>query len=81
MAGRYHYFRLHPFSLAELTGKIMVPPIFTEIPISSHNQEDAFSALDIFGGFPEPFLKQNLRTLRRWQNEKIDRLFREDIRD
>ncbi len=81
MAGRYHYFRLHPFSLAELTVKITVPPIFTEIPISSRNQKDAFSALDMFGGFPEPFLKQNMRTLRRWQNEKIDRLFREDIRD
>ena len=81
MAGRYHYFRLHPFSLAELTGKITVPPIFTKIPVSSRNHEDAFSSLDMFGGFPEPFLKQNMRTLRRWQNEKIDRLFREDIRD
>jgi hypothetical protein len=38
-------------------------------------------ALDKFGVFPEPFLKQNTRILRRWHNEKIDRLFREDIRD
>jgi predicted AAA+ superfamily ATPase len=35
--------------------------------------------LDIFGGFPEPFMKQNKRHLRRWHNEKIERLFREDI--
>ena len=37
--------------------------------------------LIIFGGFPEPFIKQNSRTLRRWHNEKVDRMFREDIRD
>jgi predicted AAA+ superfamily ATPase len=37
--------------------------------------------LIIFGGFPEPFIKQNTRTLRRWHNEKVDRMFREDIRD
>jgi hypothetical protein len=34
-----------------------------------------------FGGFPEPLLKQSNRTLRRWHNEKLERLFKEDIRD
>jgi hypothetical protein len=34
-----------------------------------------------FGGFPEPFISENTRTLRRWHNEKLERLFREDIRD
>ncbi len=34
-----------------------------------------------FGGFPEPLLKQSTRTLRRWQKERIERFFREDIRD
>ena len=34
-----------------------------------------------FGGFPHPLLKQSERELRRWQNERIDRLFKEDIRD
>ena len=38
-------------------------------------------ALERFGGFPEIFLKQNTRALRRWHNEKTERLFREDIRD
>ena len=81
MAGRYHYYRLHPFSMAELTGKIPAVSIFNEIKINSQNEKDAFSSLDRFGGFPEPFLKQNMRTLRRWHNQKNDRLFREDIRD
>ena len=34
-----------------------------------------------FGGFPEPFLAQSVRTLRRWQKERLDRFFREDVRD
>ena len=34
-----------------------------------------------FGGFPEPLFKQNTRFLRRWHNEKNERLFREDIQD
>ena len=34
-----------------------------------------------FGPFPEPFLSQNTRTLKRWQRERMDRFLREDIRD
>jgi predicted AAA+ superfamily ATPase len=81
MLGRYHYYRLHPFSLAELIGNISVPEIMKEISIRSGSEKDIFEALDTFGGFPEPFLKQNMRVLRRWHNEKTERLFREDIRD
>ena len=39
------------------------------------------AALMQFGGFPEPFLKASTRTLRRWQNERFERFFREDVRD
>jgi predicted AAA+ superfamily ATPase len=70
MLGRYHYYRLHPFSLAELIGNISVPEIMKEISIRSGSEKDIFEALDTFGGFPEPFLKQNMRVLRRWHNEK-----------
>jgi predicted AAA+ superfamily ATPase len=34
-----------------------------------------------FGGFPEPLLARSERTLRRWQRERFDRVFREDIRE
>ena len=81
MQGRYHYYRLHPFSMAELTGRHGVPAIFEELSLSSRSERDMLLSLDKFGGFPEPFIKQNERTLRRWQNDKNDRLFREDIRD
>lgn len=81
MLGRYHYYRLHPFTLAEVVGKKSGPDVLKEIPIRSQNDQELFSSLDRFGGFPEPFLKQNTRVLRRWHSEKVDRLFREDIRD
>jgi len=81
MLGRYHYYRLHPFSLAEALGKFDVPGIFREIPIRSTGQRDVLGALDKFGGFPDLFVKQNTRTLRKWHRDRNNRLFKEDIRD
>ncbi|MEI7974314.1 MAG: DUF4143 domain-containing protein, partial [Bdellovibrio sp.] len=34
-----------------------------------------------FGGFPEPFHKESPRFLKRWQNELIERIVREDVND
>jgi predicted AAA+ superfamily ATPase len=81
MLGRYHYYRLHPFTLAEAVGRTSIPEVMKEIPIPSKSEREIFQALNKFGGFPEPFIKQNSRVLRRWHNEKTERLFREDIRD
>ncbi|MBI2606468.1 MAG: ATP-binding protein [Deltaproteobacteria bacterium] len=64
LLGRYHYYRLHPFSLAE-------------VGHSRSNLESLFK----FGGFPEPFLKQSERALRRWHMERLHRLVRIDLRD
>lgn len=81
LQGRYHYYRLHPFSVAELSDIAAVPTILKEIEIPTKSAKEDFLALNHFGGFPEPLLRQNARTLRRWHNEKHNRLFREDIRD
>ena len=43
--------------------------------------DDILDALMRFGGFPEPFLAQSVRTHRRWQKERLDRVVREDVRD
>ena len=81
LQGRYHYYRLHPFSVAELSDITAVPTILKEIEIPTKSAKEDFLALSHFGGFPEPLLRQNARTLRRWHNEKHNRLFREDIRE
>ncbi|MEE9450703.1 MAG: DUF4143 domain-containing protein, partial [Ignavibacteriaceae bacterium] len=81
LQGRYHYYNLHPFSLAEMPNieNNFLP--LEELPIHSNYYLNEFEVLLKFGGFPEVLLKQNSRALRRWHNEKLERLFREDIRD
>ncbi len=79
LQGRYHYYRLHPFTLAELIGSKSVLVPFKEIEISELASSPELDALLDFGGFPEPLFKQSVRFLRRWHNEKIERMFRDDI--
>jgi predicted AAA+ superfamily ATPase len=67
LMGRYHYWRLHPFTLDEIPEGI--------------SPDDAFKRLMIVGGFPEPFLDNNEREARRWRRERFNRVLREDIRD
>ncbi|MBI5614085.1 ATP-binding protein [Candidatus Gottesmanbacteria bacterium] len=83
LMGRYHYYRLHPFSSAEVLGIQPKITVSKELifPTSSRSTTRVFADLLEFGGFPEPFLKKNQQTLRRFHNERVDRLIREDIRD
>ncbi len=81
LQGRYHYYRLHPLSLSEVSGIHPNIEIHKELSIHSKYFYDCFLQLDKFGGFPEPFMHQSEKTLRRWHNEKIERMFREDILD
>lgn len=81
LQGRYHYYRLHPFTLAEIEGIAGAYSVLGELTLDRDFYSDTLSTLDTFGGFPEPFTKQNPRQLRRWHNEKIERMFREDIQD
>ena len=66
LQGRYHYYRLHPFSLTEL---------------NSDPDKNDFETLLKFGGFPEPLLKAEEKFWRRWQRERLTRVIYEDIRD
>ncbi|MBI4125053.1 MAG: ATP-binding protein [Deltaproteobacteria bacterium] len=66
LAGRYHYYRLHPFSLKEMAA--LGKPADTD-------------SLLKFGGFPEPLHKGSERFWRRWQKERLDHVIKEDLRD
>jgi predicted AAA+ superfamily ATPase len=81
LQGRYHYYTLHPFSLAEVENISYNCQPLKELEFKSQNYQSALNALFNFGGFPEAFIAQDERVLRRWHNEKLERLFREDIRD
>jgi predicted AAA+ superfamily ATPase len=66
LLGRYRFFRLHPFSLAEL----------------NKNPTKADLALLIkFGGFPEPLFSQDENEHRIWQRNRMQQVVNEDLRD
>jgi predicted AAA+ superfamily ATPase len=66
LQGRYHYYRLHPFSLIEL---------------GTEPKKDVLDLLLTFGGFPEPLFKSEKKFWRRWQKERLQRVIYDDIRD
>jgi uncharacterized protein len=65
LLGRYRYLRLHPFSVNEL--KLT----------TTNDLKDLLQ----FGGFPEPFLQQNIREWKLWTKERLYRIINDDIRD
>jgi len=67
LAGRFFYFRLHPFSAAEIKEEFQ--------------PDAALDRIMSVGGFPEPFLKGNIAAAKRWQKTHIDRIIKEDIFD
>ncbi len=66
LQGRYHYYRLHPFSLSEC---------------GRRPDAQSVAHLLRFGGFPEPFLRGEERFHRRWLREHSERVVHEDLRD
>ncbi len=66
LQGRYHYYRLHPFSVTECR---------------AGPDDDVVGHLLAYGGFPEPFLRADERFHRRWMREHSARILHEDLRD
>ena len=69
LAGRYFSFRLHPFSVNEVC-------TFSDI-----TPQEAVRRLMLYGGFPEPFLKNNAVFARRWRRSHLETIIREDLLD
>ena len=80
LMGRYFLYRMHPFSVAETLTQDL--PDEKRIIRSPKKVRPAnFDALWNHGGYPEPFLKRDMRFSRRWQSLRLEQLIREDIRD
>lgn len=67
LAGRYFLYRLHPFSVKELS--------------ESMKPYEALTMLNRLGGFPEPFLSASEEDASRWRRQYFTDLVREDIMD
>ena len=66
LLGRYHYYRMHPLTLPE---------------VSPTYRPEQLQRLMSFGGFPEPFLNGSPRSLKRWHKQRRERIVYADIRD
>lgn len=78
LMGRYFLYRVHPLSVGEL--------LSVELPVDSYRMpqelpSEDFNILYQFGGFPEPFIKQDKRFYNRWQALRRQQIIYEDIRD
>jgi predicted AAA+ superfamily ATPase len=87
LVGRYYHFRMHPFSLGELSGRSRLAPDVLIKHLQDRSLEmrpehhDCFAAMMKFGAFPEPFLEHNEKKARLWRSTRIERVIREDLRD
>lgn len=66
LVGRYHYLRLHPLSVNEIT--------------NNPSAKDVSDLLK-FGGFPEPFIKKKKNFHNRWTMARVNRVVTQDLKD
>ncbi|MCI5065426.1 ATP-binding protein [bacterium] len=71
MVGRYYSHRLLPLSVRELLAVNGV----------RGKPDEILSDLLRFGNFPEPFLLRSEKESRRWQQQYVERVVREDVTD
>jgi predicted AAA+ superfamily ATPase len=80
LMGRYILYRMHPFTIAEILDQTL-PDAQNIIRLPQKIKDHDFDALWTHGGYPEPFLKRDMRFGRQWQKLRLQQLLREDVRD
>jgi len=80
LMGRYFHYHMHPFSVAELLHQDL-PGAKRIIRPPKKIKATDFEALWRHGGYPEVFIKRDMRFSRRWQSLRLAQLVREEIRE
>ncbi len=93
LSGRFLLYTLLPFSLSEflntdlktlwlMTSGSKNNPLLSMYDLCQKNQErEAYDLLYTLSGFPEPLTKGEETFLHKWQNNYVDLIFSQDIRD
>jgi predicted AAA+ superfamily ATPase len=86
LLGRYFLYRMHPISIGELSTlktEDLLPDPEKKWKIFINGDLDGvdIGALLNFGGFPEPYLKQNKTFHTRWIRSRRELITHEDVRD
>jgi uncharacterized protein len=95
LVGRYNLFHMMPFNIQEITKRLR-PNCFLEekeparlfkdfekqlTELTAPEVLEAYEGLWRYGPFPEPFLKQNERFSRKWHQDYLRLVLREDLKD
>jgi len=78
LMGRYFLYRIHPLSVGELLSTKLENEVIVK---PAELSKDAYESLFKFGGFPEPFLKNESRFYNRWQDLRHQQLLKDDLRE
>ena len=78
LMGRYLLYRMHPWSVAECL-RTDLPAHEIQPPLEVSPAD--WDALWEHGGFPEPFIRRDLRFTRRWRTLRQEQLSHEDLRE
>lgn len=78
LMGRYFLYHMHPLGVAELVRPELE---VREIHAPRQIKVADWDALWNHGGFPEPFVRRDIRFTHRWRKLRREQLFREDLRD
>jgi len=95
LVGRYNLFHMMPLNIMEITGRRRSPCFLEEKTPARlfkvfENQlaepaapglYDSYEGLYRYGPFPEPFLKQTERFSRKWHQDYLSLVLREDLKD
>lgn len=81
LLGRYHHYRLLPFTANEFHGRIRIPRFPRGFPALAFGRPLDLDPLVRFGGFPEPLTAGSDRVHRRWIKDRFELIFRQDLRD
>ncbi len=84
LLGRYLHFRLHPFSLGEMAGKLAPDPemaVQNILKAKSQAKSGDLESLIQFGGFPEPLFEGREDLASIWRRGRLEKIVREDLRD
>ncbi|MBN1307657.1 MAG: ATP-binding protein [Chitinispirillaceae bacterium] len=78
LMGRYFLLHMHPLSIRECAEPSRHPAeINAPVPLADAD----FNVLMRFGGYPEPFLRREQLFYNRWRRQRMELLFKEDVRD
>ncbi|WP_456324806.1 ATP-binding protein [Desulfonauticus submarinus] len=78
LMGRYFLYRIHPLTISELASPV-IPENAIKPP--QNIKDEVWQKLINFGGFPQPFLRGNIRFYNRWKRTRLAQVLREDIYD